>query len=526
MAGNASDMNAAALAAALNALKNSSDGSRNRYAEPIEGLHQSTTWDADQQSLGSKMNGQQLALLAANVVMDPLAVGGNDPFESMSAEDIVAKIEGGDGKDRLNRDTVWTVAKAWDAIGERLETATTTLNTMLTKTMGAHWEGPTADKAVAAVKSFVDDSRLLAGSAVQVGFKIHFAQRGIDKTQTMLGPLLTVLRTTPPTAGPPAQKSGDSQHWSAEQEDAITAARAVLHTIYAPSITGADHGVPTLPAVTPVVHAIPGIPTVDASGGPIHTPGHDNTTSPANSVEQQPQSDQPQQQQHKPDHSAVGADKADQPEHAAPDGPGHISAASATTPTTGLVPTEAGGHTSGGSGSPGSGRVGNSPGTAGPLAAPNLGNAKAGIPTTRPPLVGAGRPGSPAMPGMGMPQAGKKTEADKEHKSADYLRGTHHLEALFDKDRKPLPAFGMPGDWAADEHPFEAPAADAPPKHQPAKPLPKTTPQPDKRDLRPPPITPQANASTSAPQANAPQENAAASAPEREPVHTEGATLL
>lgn len=353
-----------------------------------------------------------------NVGYEPQTVS-CDAFDGMSHQQICDSVQ------EMKPDVIRSAAEAWTNIGIQFDTATGEFHSGIAGRIAQGWRSPqAAGRAVDAVGRFAVESRQLGKSCELLAGKLAEAHSGLDETKALIPPVPagSKLFGLIPVSG-----LLKSDHY--EKEEATQEARRIMHTVYAPVVAQTDTGVPVLPEAPKVVdNPAPGTGSGGGgvlsgggfgllSGGGGGTPGE--VTSPV---------------------SIDGDAAAEQPQPAAASaGPGagtHAARTDSASPASGgsgsTAPASAwpGGGYGGGGGGVGSG---NGPGVGGVLASPVLpgpgagkGGSGSGIGRA---AAAVARAGTPGMGGVA-PRGKGKGEEDKEHKTAEYLRGTDNGEEL------------------------------------------------------------------------------------------------
>jgi hypothetical protein len=338
---------------------------------------------------------------------------------------------------------------AWTKLAEGTAQYAKAFKDNIDKEIGNGWAGTAATAAGNSVRTYVDDVDNLKDAGALVANKIDDASATLVQVKNQV-PGKAARRSTSllgivtDVVVGPVSAVGEVMADHGRAGNAQNAARDVMKNVYATYLPESDRNVPRMPGPSQVTgnqdpggdqppgRDVPtGVPTIDPGG---HTPG-DNTQPPPGGTTNPNQNTNPSATTPTgvaPHDPSAGKPVGTTPSITTPSVPSVPSGTVPSTTTAGYNPDGPGGP-----GDPGSpGGPGDTPGGPGRSVPGRAPGGPGGTPA--PGGLRAGQAGAPGMGGMMSPGGkGKGEDDEKEHKSADYLRGVQ--EELLGPDIKAIP---------------------------------------------------------------------------------------
>ncbi|WP_169816265.1 WXG100 family type VII secretion target [Nocardia miyunensis] len=367
-------------------------------------------------------------------------------FNGMSHDDILKY------RDSINTQSLHDSVDAWNNIANDLHTKCTLFQGAIESELNNGWSGATADAAKTSVRKFADDVDSLKNAAQIVASKVGDAAATLTQVKNQLPDKAKNSRTS--IAGivtdvvassilPGAGAATDMAHGMADHgraNNAQSQARDVMNNVYAKYLPDADKQVPKMPGAT----------KADKNSG-----GASGPSGPSQSGNG-PSSYNSNSSSYGPSNSSSASNSSSTATSNSPTSYNPTSSNSSTSPSSLNLPDATTGTSS--SYSPSTTTAGYSPsgsGTAGTTGTGGFntgGGAGSSVPGTTAGATTAATAANAAnksTSGLGsmMPHSQKKDgEDDKEHKTADYLRGVQ--EELIGPEPRLLPGGVIGGDYA------------------------------------------------------------------------------
>ncbi|MQY21735.1 hypothetical protein [Nocardia macrotermitis] len=390
-------------------------------------------------SLGQNYHGEYLPETVAQLM---------ENFDGMSHDDILKY------RDSIDTQGLGLGVDAWNKIADDLHTKATLFQGAIEGQINDGWTGATADSAKTSVRKYADDVDSLKNAALIVGSKVSDAAATLtqvknqlpDKaksTSTSVAGILTdaVANAVLPGAGV-ATTIGHHMTDKGRESNAQSEARDVMNQVYAKYLPDADKQVPKMPGATKSDNNSGGAsgPTGPSqSGTGTSTYNSPSTTyGPSNSSGASSYSPSASSSATSYNLSGTSTNSSTSPSSLnLPDATTGLSSSSSPTSTAGYSPS-------------GSGTAGTT-GMGGFNSGGGLGSSIPGTTNGTTTAATAANAANKSTSGLGsnmMPHGQKKDgEGDKEHKTADYLRGVQ--EELLGPEERLLPGGVIGGDYEA-----------------------------------------------------------------------------
>lgn len=377
-------------------------------------------------------------------------------FDRFSHDEILAKNQA------ITPEQIEAIRATWQQSAETLNELYLTFNNKIAKAISGKWQSGAGDAAAQAVGDYVQRSAQLIESAYAMASRTNSLGHAMAQTKSSI-PSVPAPSSNLEVVGSWLPGS----HWRTTQEKREAARKQavdVMERVYRDDgVRPAATSIPTMPSAQGPTTGNGGLsaPTGGGGGGGFGRGGAGGVqlvgagSEPGGSdgeAGRNPQSGGGSEV------APAGDGAAAQPAAASS---GDSSDSGEATSAAGYQPNPAmgvpgGGHGSGVGGSIGGGVSSGHGGGfgGGVLATPVAGggdSATGGAGSAARPAA-AGRSG---MPGMGAPGAAGKKDGEKEHETAEYLRGRRNGEELLEETngRKVLPAGGVIGVWDDDGRP-------------------------------------------------------------------------
>lgn len=338
----------------------------------------------------------------------------------------------------MNPAAAQAVADLWNKLKD-FEQLAQDMNARITRAIAESWSGQAADAASQAISAFARSAVTTAGQFSQTADCIERTAGAAGNFKMQTPPVINTCVYPP------------EPDLVVHEQHATAHARQVMSNTYIAGYSAVDGSIPALSGPASP-GGIAGGPASPIGGSGPSAPGGQavNPQSPPAGAPEQPNANQPTP-------NAPGNTGGNTPgtaEHAGASSPS--GGADDQTRASGFEPSAGSGGSGGigtGSGIPspgglnvGGGSGSGSPGSGNePLATPLLGGRPAAV---SPVAGGISRPvaGQPGQSGMPMSGQGKAKDADKEHKTPDYLRKRYERELLGDGEPVSPPVLVAPWD--------------------------------------------------------------------------------